>query len=71
MKLIKKEDGSINVNATLETLQAGDNIVLKEDQIKVDYLRTQAAKIGRKNNWVIKVGNSRDLKGKVIITRIS
>lgn len=68
MKLIKNNAG-INIRATLSTLEVGDTISLKETDVKVDYVRTQACKTARANNWTIEVANSKDLKGKVIIRR--
>lgn len=69
MKLIKNTAGKININATLATLEVGDTISLKESDVKVDYVRTQACKKARENNWTIEVSNSKELKGKVIIRR--
>lgn len=69
MKLIKNTAGKININATLATLEVGDTISLKESDVKVDYVRTQACKTARANNWTIEVSNSKDLKGKVVIRR--
>ena len=69
MKLIKNNAGKINIQATLATLEVGDTISLKESDVKVDYVRTQACKTSRANNWIIEVANSRELKGKIIIRR--
>lgn len=69
MKTIKNESGKINISATLATLEAGDTLILKECDAKVDYVRTQACKTSRQNGWTIEVANSKDLKGKIIIRR--
>lgn len=69
MKLIKNNAGKINIQATLATLEVGDTISLKESDVKVDYVRTQACKTARANSWIIEVANSRELKGKIIIRR--
>lgn len=69
MKLIKNPNGRINIQATIATLEVGDTISLRESDVKVDYVRTQACKTARANNWTIEVSNSKELKGKVIIKR--
>lgn len=69
MKIVKKADGTINVNATLRTFELGDTMTLRETDVNVDYLRTQASKTARKNEWTIEIANSMELRGKVIIKR--
>lgn len=70
MKIIENAyKGTINIRATMNTLEVGDTMTLTENKYKVDYVRCQASKISRTNNWSIEVSNSRELKGKIIIRR--
>jgi len=69
MKLIKKTDGSLNLRATILSLEPGESLSLKDDQINLPYTRGIASQLGRLNKATYAVSAPKELKGKIIITR--
>lgn len=69
MKLIRTENGKINLSKSLQTLQAGDVVTLKDSDVNIDYVRVLVSKLNRRNGWTTEVSNSRELKEKIVIRR--
>lgn len=69
MKLIRTENGKINLSKSLQTLQAGDVITFKDSDVNIDYVRVLVSKLNRRNGWTTEVSNPRELKDKIVIRR--
>lgn len=70
MKVIKNEDGTLNIRATMNTLDVNEAWNLDERLHNVRYVRVQASMLARENGWRFTVNNARGLNGKIIITRV-
>lgn len=72
MKVIRHEDKSINVMATLKTFEPGEVAKIQDSKINIDNLRNRASRVARAHGWKFSISANRKENGNyVIITRIS
>ncbi len=68
MRIIKDNEGGINVAATIGTLGPGEAVTFNEGKASIANVRVRACEIARRNGWRLTVANGRSLKGKIVVT---